>query len=288
MPNGTPLELAGGDEPTLDTNSNTNLFPSFIDFLKNTDAPLAASRTKTNMCSNVGEPSSNSPTTSINTITSSVCVEKETHDNKATELANYSKTMPCDFSSPGFVASLENKNMMDALNFTHAARNTDDTSANTTADELNASTKVEAADSHKMAGIMNDEKEIKCEQKERILKRVLVSQDKKSRKWRAYFFYDKFRQATFETQEDGYLFHKMLRKKLAQSESYNDKESMDELVANICETIMHDNTKKAMRDQNIPKITKIKVEKEVESTSLSDNFSSLICTSLNNNDCSHF
>ena len=84
-------------------------------------------------------------------------------------------------------------------------------------------------------------------------------------------FHDEFRQATFETQEDGHLFHKILRKKLAQTEPHDDKESVDELAAHVRETILHE--AKKMKNQR-------EVEEEGK-TSLSDDF--LICQKMKMN-----
>ena len=78
------------------------------------------------------------------------------------------------------------------------------------------------------------------QKKDLTLKRVLLSQDKQSKKWRAYFCYDKFRQATFVHHKEGVLFHEILRKKLEQG-NYSSKESMDKLVKDISDTVLKQN-----------------------------------------------
>ena len=256
----------------LDTGASS----SFLDFLESEYVPLAASQTITDrFCNGVGSsPKSSSratnsfiptdtfqkiidPTTTINTTTPNTCVEGEMRNDRAVELAKDTEMMPDNYSTPGHVSSLENKDATSTFNFTHS-----DTSTIIATDELSADAKAEIAYSNKyLSDSINNNKGRKHKKRKiHTLTRLLVSQDKNSRKWRAYFFYDRFRLATFETQEDGYLFHKILRKKLAQPESYNDKESIDELVAHIKEMMLYDKTKK----------TKRKREEEEETTSLSN------------------
>lgn len=255
-----PLELSEDEEEVmLDADANTQPSLSFIDFLENKDGPVTAFQTKTNRSSNGGESSSNSSTTTINNNSSNTHFKGEIDDGTAEGPLKDNETMLYDYSSPGFIALLENKDMTNALNFTHAARSTADMSANITTDELSASEKIKIAHSNKLENVKNNSKGRK-HRKERILKGLIVSREKSSRKWRAYFWYDKYRQAAFETQEECHLFHEILRKKLAQPESYNDKESIDELVAHIKEMMLYDKTKK----------TKRKREEEEETTSLSN------------------
>ena len=270
MSTNMPLELPEHDAPILDADANTFSYPSFIDFLENKDVPLATSQTETDISSTNAFnstdalPNAVDPNTTISTNAMNTCIEGDVHNDRTGEIAKNNETMSYDFSSPGFIA--ENTDAANAFNFTQAVPNVADSSSTITTDELSANAKVEITDSNIFSDSMSNSKGEKYEKRKRyILERLLVSKDKsRKNKWRAYFFYDKFRQATFDTPEDCYLFHKMLRKKLAQSNSCNDKASMDELVAHMRETTLHDAAKNM----------KMKSDQEEEETTSSENYSS--------------
>ena len=192
--------------------------------------------------------------------------------------------IPETFSSPGFIALLENQHdttptmhyssslnssadgavvqsvtdpcTTTAITFAAEEKKCNDTKNNDDEDDrmLTDENKKSAIASTTASTTAINTTNTKQQESKYNLKRLLVSQDKTSRRWRAYFFYDKFRQVTFETEDEGISFHKILRKKLdigqcnnSNQSKYNNRKSIDELVAHVREIVLYDTKKNVKR-----------------------------------------